>query len=79
MIVCVIVCVIVCLLEMFTDMRDLVYQQQEYFDTIETNISEANVKTKSGLDQLMQAEQYQRSKRKKVTDYIKQPLTWIYT
>ena len=49
--------------EMFTDLRNLVVEQGEQLDSIEANITSARDEVSSGLENLEQAEDYQRRAR----------------
>jgi len=51
--------------EMFKDLDQLVREQQVHIDVIDTNITAAKVHVEEGHEQLVQAEEYQKSARKK--------------
>jgi len=51
--------------EMFKDLDQLVRDQQVHIDVIDTNIVAAKVHVEEGHEQLVQAEEYQKSARKK--------------
>ena len=52
-------------MEMYADMQQLVGEQQESIDVIENNITSTRAQTESAMKELLTAEEYQRSARKK--------------
>jgi len=51
--------------EMYKDLQNMVHEQQEHIDTIDSNILQARDKTEQAHQELLTAEEYQKKARKK--------------
>lgn len=52
--------------DLFQDVHDMVHIQQPMIDLIEGNITDTQENARQGMDQLIEAQQYQAAKRKKM-------------
>jgi len=56
--------------EMFTDLNELVNEQQADIDTLEDNIEQTRDNVEAGTKEVIKAEGYQKKKRKRMCQFL---------